>query len=485
MHLQLDGTGPLYQQLTRALKSLPSALPGRDEQPLPSTRTLAAQLGIGRNSVKAAYEQLVSEGAAVARPGSGTCLVAGLAAHPAPPAQASSQPPTPFAARAREALHGASALKPHGVRFDFQYGNPVHDASLHDQWRRSVLHALAAAPASYPPLQGVPELRHAVADYLRRRRGIGCTADDVLIVSGTQQALALSARILVEPGTPVALEEPSYFAARQIFHAAGAQVRLIPSDQDGMQVEHLPLPAPRLISVAPANQFPSGAVLSGPRRQQLLQYAEQHGSYVLEDDYDSELRFGARPLPALKASGDGERVIYSGTFSKIMFPALRLGYLVVPRALQRDFASAKFLADMGHPALEQYAMAHFMQEGRFERHIGRFVRALAERRAALVAGLAAIPHTPFVFDSAGRGTYLAAWLPGYSETQVAQLIAHALPYGLGLYSLAPHYPQRAAGAGLLFGFAGLSLANLQAGTAVLARCIADARAEGIIPPGRH
>ncbi|WP_442026923.1 MocR-like pyridoxine biosynthesis transcription factor PdxR [Pseudoduganella sp. RAF53_2] len=431
--------------------------------------------------VKAAYEQLVSEGAAVARPGAGTWLVTAPVASPSTALPNSGQPPSLFAARAREALKGAQALKPHGMRFDFQYGNPVHDPALHDQWRRSVLHALATSPSSYPPLQGVPELRHAVADYLRRRRGISCTGDDVLIVNGTQQALDLTARVLVEPGTPVALEEPCYFSVRQIFYASGAQLHLIPSDQDGMQVDRLPAPAPALISIAPANQFPSGAVLSGRRRQQLLQFAEQHGSYILEDDYDSELRFGANPLPALKASGDGERVIYSGTFSKIMFPALRLSYLVVPRSLQRDFASAKYLADMGHPALEQYAMAHFMAEGRFERHIARLVRSLAVRRAALAEGLAAIPRSPFVLAGGDRGTYLAAWLPGHTHAQAANLIAHAQSYGVGLYSLAPHYPGGEAGAGLLFGFAGLSLANLQAGTTMLGRCMEDARAQGLIP----
>ena len=483
MHLHLDGQGPLYRQLTRALKAAihDGTIPAGHR--LPSTRDLAAQLGLGRNTVKAAFEQLVAEGYLSSAVGAGTfALPIGRLRRSGARSEAPAAPQSAYARRARRAMEAVALQFHKGLRFNFQYGNPVHEPAAIDAWRRELAHAASITVPSYPPAGGLPALRRAVADYLLRRRGIDCDANDVVIVSGVQQAMALAARVLLDEQDRVVLEEPHYFGARQVFAAHGATLLTVPTDAEGMVAAALPADPVKLVVATPGNQFPSGRLMSTGRRHELLAYAARTGCWILEDDYDGEFRFDSRPVPALLSLDPARRVIYAGTFSKVLFPSLRLGYMVVPAQLKLDFINAKYLMDMGNPAVEQAAMARYIESGRFEQHLTRVVRMARQRRSALLEGLER--HGRGLFElrgGGGAGTYLVAWMPALNHAECAALIGYALDRGLGLYPIAPHYRAAPSCPGLMMAYTAMSPAEIGAATRLLGDCIDGAAAHGLIP----
>jgi GntR family transcriptional regulator/MocR family aminotransferase len=223
--------------------------------------------------------------------------------------------------------------------------------------------------------------------------------------------------------------------------------------------------------VTPSHQFPSGAVMSIERRMALLDHADRHGTWIIEDDYDGEFRFAGPPLPALRSLDTSGRVLYIGSFSKVMFPALRLGYIVCPRSLADDLARAKLLHDVGCPAIEQLALAELMNNGAFERHLRHATAELKRRRAALLDGLAGGCSKHVLLHDTGAGMHVVGWLPGWSERRVRALVMLAHERGLGLQSIGPHFKRQPAPAGLLLGYAGLSAKQLRAAAALLAQCL--------------
>ena len=214
---------------------------------------------------------------------------------------------------------------------------------------------------------------------------------------------------------------------------------MVPVDAQGLRCDLLPAQAPRLVCVTPSHQFPTGAVLSLSRRMALLDYAQRHGSWIFEDDYDGEFRYDSKPLAALRSLDGHGRVIYVGTFSKAMFPSLRMGYLLMPPSLRRDFVSAKWLEDFGSPAIEQSALAHFIADGGFERHLRRAAKTLKERRTALLSGLRACSRGRLEIADSNAGMHLVVWLRGRTRADGEALIAHAHERGLGLYAITPYY----------------------------------------------
>ena len=319
--LQLDGRGALTEQLARAIKA--EILEGRYAAKgwLPATRSLAVSLGISRNTVIAAYELLCVEQLAVSHPGIGTQVTAATAQQKKAARPGAACPPqSRYSARVRElepiTLAGGKVSK----RYDLQYGSPRVRPQLFVSWRRKQIAAAVRTSTVYPAAQGLESLRGAIADYLLRRRGVICTAEDVIVVGGTQQALTLTARILVDEGQEVIIEDPHYQYAYHCLSAHGARLSPIRVDSDGLVTKELPSNPPRLIVVTPAHQFPSGVVMSLDRRVELLNYAAKHKCWVFEDDYDGEFHYDTRPTPALRSLDIGERVIYSGTFSKTLFP---------------------------------------------------------------------------------------------------------------------------------------------------------------------
>lgn len=474
MHLQLDGRGALHAQLTRALKgAMFAGRVGRGAR-LPATRQLARELGVSRNTVMAAYDQLRAEGFLNGRVGSGSYVTPQLQVACPPAADIGVlAPQSEFARRARryhDHRHMPGRDIP-GVRYAFQYGVPLTNPALTSAWARELAHAAAYTAPGYPVTQGLPVLREAVCDYLARRRGVQATPEDVVIVAGTQQAIALSARVLLDPGDEALLEEPHYSATREVLQIHGARVRTVAVDADGLCCDALPDPAPRLICVTPSHQFPSGALLSLPRRLALLEYASRHDSWILEDDYDGEFRYDTRPLAALRSLDRHGRVIYVGSFSKVLLPSLRLGYLVVPPGLRRDFVDAKWQDDFGSPGIEQAALARFIANGGFERHLRRSWQALRHRRAALLQGLQRCGADRLEINDSRAGMHVVAWLRGRSAAQGEAFIAHARSLGLGLYPIAPYYLDPPDRAGLLLGFAGLSVAEIDGAMSLFEECL--------------
>ena len=362
---------------------------------MPSTRDLAVSLGVSRVTVTQAYEQLAAEGYLESRRGSGTFVSRDLP--DVAPAGATSHGRRRGARGAVRLSRFVGRLGPVPARppvppgvLDLSAAGPDLEAFPAAVWARLVRRHLRR-PVGARWREGVEgagfgPLREAVARYLRQSRAVVCDASQVVIVSGSQQALDLCARVLVDPGDDVVVEEPGYPGARHLFAAAGARLRPVAVDDDGVRVADLP-PRSRLAYVTPSHQFPLGAALSLARRLDLLSWARTSGGVVIEDDYDSEFRYGAAPLPALQGLDDGGRVVYVGTFSNAMFPGLRLGYVVPPPSLVEPFTRAKHFADHQTPVLEQAALADFIAEGHLEQHIRRMRRRYLARRVALLEAL--------------------------------------------------------------------------------------------------
>lgn len=481
MHLQLDGQGTLHAQLTRALKD--AMLGGRIARGsrLPATRALARELAMSRNTVLAAYEQLHAEGYLYGRVGSGSYVSSSLPEAHAPAGTASASPPqSAFSARCRRHFRKGPMPGYHmpGLRYLFQYGVPLVNPALTSAWARELARAAAYTSPGYPQARGLPALREAVADYLARRRGVLARPENILILAGTQQAMALTARVLVDPGERVLMEDPHYTALRDVLAMHGADVRGAPVDAAGLCVSRLPPEPPKLICVTPSHQFPTGAVMSLERRLQLLEYAQRHGSWIFEDDYDGEFRYDVQPLAALRSLDHGGRVVYVGTFSKSMFPSLRLGYLVMPEALAGDFVAAKWQDDFGTSSVEQAAMARFIADGGFERHLRRAWKELRHRRTALTAGLAAQARGRIEVADSHAGMHVVAWLRHGDEAACRALVDCAAARSLGLYSIAPYYLGEPDRAGLLFGYCGLSVTEIEEAVTLFGQCLDDVLGPG-------
>ena len=489
MFLELDDQGPRYAQLTRALKQ--AILSGRcaPATRLPATRTLARDLDLSRNTVLAAYEQLAAEGFIEGRVGSG-CYVSAFAA-PTPSTSGAISFKAPAAndlfrrpgkreprlarrgQRMRELYEAKIPGRQHrGLRYNLQYGMPMTNPQLASAWRRELSFAAAHMVTDYPDPQGLPALREQVCDYLARRRGIIAAPEDVLIVSGTQQAFALAAEVLLDEGDRVVIEDPHYQGARQILQAAAAELIGVRVDGDGLIVGELPeRGAVRLALVTPSHQFPTGAVLSLARRMELLAWAEQAGCWLIEDDYDGEFRYDARPLAALKSLDRNGQVLYIGTFSKVLFPALRLGYMVLPPRLRDVFVAGKWLTDRGCPSIEQAALARLMSSGAFERHLRATSKALKMRRSALLSALRRHAGAAVEVADSGAGMHVLAWLPKLRQPQVRDLIERARARGLGLYPIAPYYLKAQQRPGLVLGYADLPPADLDAAMRIFGECL--------------
>ena len=467
MYLELDGQGPLHVQLARALRA--AILDGRlkPRSRLPSTRAISNELGLSRTTVLAAYEQLRAEGFIAGRVGSGSYVNPVLADVPAPSPKVALTPPSRYAQRIQDP--GRRPMTE--LRYHMQYGAPLINPALTTAWSRELAHAARYTDPHYPNPQGLPALREAVCDYLARRRGVRVDASRVLIVNGTQQALTLTARVLLDEGDPVALEEPHYFGAHQIYRTHGAELLPIPVDHEGLICGQLPERPPRLVFVTPSHQFPSGAVMSLRRRMELLRYANEHSCWIVEDDYDSEFRYDVEPLPALRAMDEHDRVVYIGTFSKALLGSLRLGYMVLPSALCDYFRRTKWLDDMGCSSIDQAALASFMQSGAFERHLRRASQMLKARRAALIDGLRQHAGDRLDIDDSHAGMHTVVWLRDMDHAQCKVLIEYALTQGLGLHPIAPAYFSPPPRPGLLLGYAGMSVAELQAATALFGHCL--------------
>ncbi|WP_158882867.1 PLP-dependent aminotransferase family protein [Rhodanobacter sp. L36] len=473
MFLELDGRGPQYAQLTRAMKS--AILDGRIAAGtrLPPTRELSRELELSRTTVLSAYEQLRAEGFIDGRVGSGSyvsTLKSGAALN-AP--QQTIEAPSRYAQRARQVQNRGIARMHRELRYNLQYGEPSINPALGSAWGRALARATVYTPLESTGAQGLLALRQQICDYLARRRGVLAHPENVLIVTGTQQAFSLAARVLLDEGDPVVLEEPHYFGAFQTLSAHGARIVPVRTDDEGLVCSELPDEAPPLVCVTPSHQFPTGSVLSLSRRLELLRYADAKHCWILEDDYDGEFRYDAHPLAALRSLDKADRVIYVGTFSKVMFGALRVAYMVLPAALRDDFVTAKFLSDFSSPGIEQSALANFMEDGGFERHLRLVRKELKARREELINGLCRHAGERVEIVDSPAGMHVVAWLRGYDRKRAEALVALAHSRGLGLYPMAPHYSNPPRREGLILGYCGRSTIELREAMQLFGACLDD------------
>lgn len=429
--LILDRTGqePLYSQVQHQLRQ--AILEGRlsPGERVPSTRRLAGLLDVGRITVANAYDQLISEGYLVATVGSGTRVSPTLPEHLLQASRPKQNVPRDI---------GVSELSPRGrqiAKVAVQVGHdngspkpfrphiPALDVFPRDIWekitmrrQKRVSRDLFARVDSV----GYGPLREAVAGYLGASRGVRCTPHEIIITAGAQQGIDLVSRLLIAPGDAVWMEEPGYLVACPAFEMCGATVTSVPLDAQGVDVvagTRL-CPHPRLVYVTPSCQWPTGITMSLNRRIELLCWAERSRTWILEDDYAGEFRYGGHPLPALQGLDRSGRVIYMGTFSKVLFPSLRLGYLVVPPGLVDAFGAARWLADRHSPLLEQAVLADFIEDGHFARHIRQMRTLYAERQAAVVDCIQKEMAGALAVDAAETGMHLIAQATGRPETTV-------------------------------------------------------------------
>jgi GntR family transcriptional regulator/MocR family aminotransferase len=456
---------PLYKQLYDRIRE--AILAGRLDRGtrLPSTRQLASELGISRTTVVLAYEQLMLEGYLEGCVGQGTTVTRDLPTTfmPAPVAQTQEQRAGEqhqayprLASRVRpveEALSPPHWLgAPHSV---YLSSDPAVEAFPYAVWARLLARrarqtlaqlAQTQGPAGYLPL------REAIAAHLGVTRGVRCTADQVIMTTGGQGALDLAVRALLNPGDTVWIEDPGYLGARGAFLAAEARLVPVPVDEQGINVEvgRRRAPQARLVATTPSHQFPTGVTMSLGRRFALLEWARQTDAWILEDDYDSEYRWSGRPLEALQGLDINGRVLYIGTFSKVLFPALRLGYLIVPPPLVEPLLFLRRVIDLHTPVLEQMALCDFMREGHYARHLRTMHHLYGQRRDQLLDALRSQLRDLLDVQPPEAGMRLVGWLPpGIDDRRAADL---AIQLGLDVAPLSKYSLEPTPRGGLLFGF---------------------------------
>jgi GntR family transcriptional regulator/MocR family aminotransferase len=430
IQISLGGRGDRSARIYRQLRD--AVLDGRlrPGDKLPATRDLAGQLGVSRNTVAAAYDSLTAEGFVAARVGDGTYVetVSGSRRGARRAPRGREVAPT---ARWQEivAADGDGWAVPRApARYDFGVGMPDPALFPWQAWRRvltSELRPRAGRDRGYGDPRGDPALRDAVARYLGVSRSVQASADDVLVTQGAQQAIDLVARVLLTPGAVVAMEQPGYPPARQLFASYGAQVVGVPVDDEGLVVDALPRRA-AVVYTTPSHQFPLGVAMSLRRRTALLAWARRCGAVVVEDDYDSEFRFSERPLEPLQSLDDSGHVVYVGTFSKTMLPTLRLGFCVAPASLHDALVAAKRLSDWHGEAATQRAMAHLIDEGLLARHVRKASKVYAGRHAALVEACDTELGDLVTRVPSAAGLHLALRCrEGASTTPLARVVAEA------------------------------------------------------------
>ena len=412
-----DGA-PLFRQVYLQIRSAILSQGLRPGTKLPSTRALASQLSVSRSAVVSAYEQLLAEGYASGKVGSGTYVSSDL---PAPIEGRRPRSGKPSAAVARpiamESLPDADFLDV-TVQSDerpFNLGRTLVDARTVELWRKlsaRVFRSLGHGHFGYSDPRGLPELRRAICDYLRAARAVRCDPEQIVVTAGTQQAIDLVIRVLQQTDMQAWVEDPGYSLTRQALLAAGVKIHPIPVDGQGIDVKFGISSAAkaRAVFATPSHQFPTGAVLSMARRLELLGWAREANAWIIEDDYASEFRYGGRALASLQGLDECERVIYVGTLNKALFPGLRLGYAVVPPALLRAFITARYLMDRQPSTLCQVVVADFIEEGHFAAHIRRMRLMYRDQRDVLVAALRLRLRDQMTVDPPDQGMHLVAYL---------------------------------------------------------------------------
>ncbi len=475
---------PLYSQVYNAFRAAIVTRNLRAGERIPSTRSLASELRISRIPVLNAYAQLLAEGYFRSRVGSGTFVSSSLPdiVTPAEDRGANSARvcprPRPIARRSSQIprYKRPTWMKGQGA---FSVGQTAVDAFPFHVWSKLVARygrKLHRSALQYGDPMGIKALREAIATYLRMSRSVRCEWQQIMIVSGSQQALDISARVLLDPGSPVWIEEPGYWLTRHMLNAAGCRLVPVPVDNDGLDVavgiERCR--KARAAYVTPSHQYPLGATMTASRRLQLLKWAESAGSWIVEDDYDSEFRYDSKPIASLQGLDHSSRVIYIGTFSKVLFPSLRVGYIVIPSDLVDHFVAVRHAMDVSPPHLYQAVLADFINEGHFSRHIRRMRLTYKERRDVLIDCIRKALDSVLQAQGAEAGLHLTVTLSrGYSDRVVCERAARQ---NLWLWPLSPSYLGTTSRQGLILGFGGTTVAEISRAVRQLRAVIVPERA---------
>jgi GntR family transcriptional regulator/MocR family aminotransferase len=464
--VRLDRTGGLAGQIYRQLRD--AVLDGRlrRDEALPSTRELAEQLKVSRNTVTTAYERLIAEGYLTGRAGAGTFVNALPLAEPSAPR------PTSGSLTPR-AMWPSMPVPPDydkAPEFDFRVGAPDARLFPYAAWRRLLTNQLRpTSVGTGMPVEpaGHVGLRTVVARHLRTARTIEAHPQDVLVTSGVQQALDLIGRVLLEPGDTAAVENPGYVPPRLVWEAQGARVVGVPVDEQGLIVDALPADA-RVVYVTPSHQYPTGVALSLRRRVELLAWAQKHDAAIVEDDYDSEFRYTEQQLEPLHSIDRNGRVLYVGSFSKVLLPTLRLGFLIHPPSLRHALHAAKFLTDWHTSLPIQAAMADFVEQGMFATHLRRVRRVYRQRHERITAALAGPLSAHLTAVPSAAGLHLSAMVRGATA---ADALVRAQAAGIGVAS----FPEIAAAPpdppGIVFGYGMIDARRIDEGLTRLHRCL--------------
>ncbi len=452
---------PLHRQIYNSYRTAIVEGALRPGERIPSTRILASELGLSRIPVLNAYAQLHAEGYLEARVGAGTVISRTLPDQMVRPQRSKTRIEVrkglrPMPVNGIPLPSVQAALPWLGGRWGaFNPGQPALDHFPVKVWSRLVADRcrnLQMASMFYDHPMGSKRLRKVIAAYLRTARGVRCEADNIMIVSGSQQALEISTRVLLDRGSRVWMEDPGYRFARNVFCLNGCELIPVPVDQEGMDVAAgvRRCRNAEAALVTPSHQYPLGATMSATRRLQLLDWAHRSGSWIIEDDYDSEYRYETLPIAALQGLDPGAHVVYIGTFSKVLFPSLRLGYIVIPSSLIERFITVRLTMDLGAPAFMQLVLADFIEGGHFSRHLRRMRLLYRERRSRLLDCLSAELDLDFGVSGAQAGLHVSVTLPrGFDDHELS---ARAARIKLWLVPLSSSYLRRPGSQGFILGF---------------------------------
>ena len=463
LHVSLDGRGDVTRQLYRQIRD--AVMDGRLRQGevLPSSRELAERLDVSRTTVVVAYERLRAEGFVASRVGAGTFVSAHVRSRPpAPPAASPLEP-----RKIWDTIAEMPDMSTTRVEFDFRPGVPDSGRFPFAAWRARVSRQLrprAVGSGAHIAAAGHPDLRAAIARHLGISRGVRAAADDVFVTCGSQQAIDLVARVLLEPGEVVAAEDPGYSPPRHAFQAHGCRVVGVPVDDEGLVVDAIPGRA-RIVYVTPSHQYPLGMAMSMARRQALLDWARRTDAAILEDDYDSEFRYGGRPLEPIRSLDRTGRVLYVGSFSKVLLPTLRLGFALVPTPLHSAFRKAKNATDWHTAVPLQAAAALLIDDGLLAQHVRRMRRVYAERHDRIVTILARDFDGQLTPVPSAGGLHLSALLVEREPSSDIAITERVRELGVAILPLSRRFVDTPPRAGLMIGYGAISTDRIDEGLA--------------------